>query len=77
MIIMKYLNKFKNPNIIYDKMNKTINCCPEDNYEVFASLVKFEKEKHFPSKIVKYNKNKTCEIKMDVRYHFKINKYKG
>ena len=28
---------------IYDKMNKNINCCPQDNYEVFASLVKFAK----------------------------------
>ena len=28
-----------------------MNCCPQDNYEVFASLVKFVKEKHLPSKI--------------------------
>ena len=43
---------------IYDKMNKNINCCPQDNYEVFASFVKFAKEKDLPSKIVKYNKRK-------------------
>ena len=44
--------------LIYDEMNKNINCCPQDNYEVFARLVKFAKEKHLPSKIVKYNKRK-------------------
>ena len=66
----------KNLNI-YDKMNKNINCCPQDNYEALASLVKFAKEKHLLSKIVKYNKRKPHEIKMDDRCHFKINKYKG
>ena len=45
-------------NLNYDKMNKNINCYPQDNYEEFASLVEFAKEKHLPSKIVKYNKRK-------------------
>ena len=40
-----------------------VNCCPQDNYEVFASLVKFAKEKHLPSKIVKYNKRKHMKSK--------------
>ena len=44
-------------------MNKNINCCPQDNYEVFASLVKFAKEKHLPSKIVNYNKIKHMKLK--------------
>ena len=48
-----FADKLNNLNI-YDEMNRNINCCPEDNYEVFASLVKFAKEKHLPSKIVKY-----------------------
>ena len=70
-----FADELKNHNR-YDKMNKNINCCPQDNYEVFASLVKFAKEKHLPSKIVKYNKRKH-EIKIDDRWHFEINKYKG
>ena len=44
-------------------MNKNINCCPQDNYEVFPSLVKFAKEKHLASKIVKYNKRKQMKSK--------------
>ena len=44
-------------------MNKNINCCPQDNYEVFASFVKLAKEKHLPSKIVKYNKRKHMKSK--------------
>ena len=48
---------------IYDKMNININCCPQDNYEVFASLVKFAKEKHLFFKIVKYNKRKHMKSK--------------
>ena len=38
-------------------MNTHINCCPHDNYEVLH-LVKFAKDTHLPSKIVKYNKMK-------------------
>ena len=57
-----FADELKNLNI-YDKMNKNINCCPQDNYEVFASLVKFAKEKHLPSKIVKYNKIKHMKSK--------------
>ena len=57
-----FADELKNLNI-YDKINKNINCCPQDNYEVFASLVKFGKEKHLPSKIVKYNKRKHMKSK--------------
>ena len=59
----RFADELKNLNI-YDKMNTNINCCPQDNYEVFASLVKFAKEKHFPSKIVKYNKRKHMKSKL-------------
>ena len=48
----RFADELKNLNK-YDKMNNNINCCPQDNYEVFASFVKFAKEKHLPSKIVK------------------------
>ena len=43
--IKRFADELKNLNI-YDKMNKNINCCPQDNYEVLASLVKFAKEKN-------------------------------
>ena len=57
-----FADELKNLNI-YDKMNKNVNCCPQDNYEVFTSLVQFMKEKHLPSKIVKYNKRKHMKSK--------------
>ena len=41
-----FADELKNLNI-YDKMNKNINCCPQDNYEVLASLVKFAKKNTF------------------------------
>ena len=44
-------------------MNKNINCCPQDDYDVFASLVKFAKGKHLPSTIVKYNQRKHMKSK--------------
>ena len=47
----RFADELKNRNIYYNT-NKNIHCCPQDNYEVFASLVKFAKEKHLPSKIV-------------------------
>ena len=52
-----FSDKMKNLNI-YDKLTKYINYCHQENYEVFARLVNFSKEKHLPSKIVKYNKIK-------------------
>ena len=57
-----FADELQNLNI-YDKINKNINCCPQDNYEIFASLVKLANEKHLPSKIVKYNKRKHMKSK--------------
>ena len=57
-----FVDELKNLNIC-DKMYKNINCCPQYNYEVFASFVKFAREKHVPSKIVKYNKRKHMQLK--------------
>ena len=44
-------------------MNTNINFCPQDTYEVFASLVKFAKENHLHSKIVNCNKRKHMKSK--------------
>ena len=43
---------------MYDKLNQNINESPEDNYNRFANLVNSAREKHLPTKIVKYNKKK-------------------
>ena len=43
---------------IYDKLNQNINEGLEDNYNRFAKLVNSAREKHLPTKIVKYNKKK-------------------
>ena len=43
---------------IYDKLNQNINESPEDNYNRFANLVNSAREKHLPTKMVKYNKKK-------------------
>ena len=45
----RFADELKNLNI-HDKINKNINCCPQDNYEIFASLVKFAKENIYPLK---------------------------
>ena len=39
---------------IYHKLNQNINESPEDNYYRFANLVNSAREKHLPTKIVKY-----------------------
>ena len=43
---------------IYNKLNQNINESPEDNCNRFAHLVNSAREKHLPTKIVKYNKEK-------------------
>ena len=43
---------------IYDKLNQNISESPYDNYNRFANLVNSAREKHLPTKNVKYNKKK-------------------
>ena len=44
---------------IYDNLDKRLNLDPNDNYELFAGLIKYAREKHLPKIKVKYNKKKT------------------
>ena len=48
---------------IYDKLNESIDCNPEENYEVFLKSIKTVKNKCLPKKVVKYNKkeHKKCK----------------
>ena len=41
---------------IYDHLDKRLNLDPNDNYELFAGLIKYALEKHLPKIKVKYNK---------------------
>ena len=41
---------------IYDKLNKNLNESPKDKYNRFAHVVNSAREKHLPTKIVKYSK---------------------
>ena len=46
---------------IYDHLDKRLNLDPNDNYELFAGLIKYAREKHLPKIKVNYmyNKKKT------------------
>ena len=48
---------------IYDELNQSIDCNPEENYEVFLKLIKDVKDKCLPKKVVKYNKKKLKKSK--------------
>lgn len=43
---------------IYDKFNKQLNIDPNNNYELFAHLIKYAREKHLPKVKVRYKKKK-------------------
>ena len=64
------MKRFSDHLNIYDKMNKNLNCCPQDNYEVYASLVKFAKEKHMKSKWMTDALLKSIHIKKNYIYFF-------
>ena len=42
---------------IYDQLETKLHTKPETNDEIFTMLLKFVKDKHFPTKIVKYKKH--------------------
>ena len=55
--INNFCNEFGSLNI-YDHLDKRLNLDPNDNYELFAGLIKYAREKHLPKIKVKYNKKK-------------------
>ena len=53
--INNFCNELGSLNI-YDHLDKRLNLDPNDNYELFAGLIKYAREKHLPKIKVKYNK---------------------
>ena len=43
---------------IYDKLQKSVNSDPEENYHIMLNLLSTAKEKHMPKKMVKFDKRK-------------------
>ena len=43
---------------IYDKLQKSVNSDPEENYHIMLNLLSTAKEKHLPKKMVKFDKRK-------------------
>ena len=60
--IQNFTCEMKSLNI-YDKLNKSIDSNPEENYEVFLKSIKDVKNKCLPKKVVKYNKKKHKKFK--------------
>ena len=60
--IQNFICEMKTLNI-YDKLNKSIDRKPEENYEAFVKSIKDVKNKCLPKKVVKYNikKHKKCK----------------
>ena len=48
---------------IYDKLKTSVNCDPEENYDIMLKLLATAKEKHLPKKIVKFDKRKHKKAK--------------
>ena len=53
--INNFCNELASLNI-NDHLDKRLNLDPNDNYELFAGLIKYAREKHLPKIKVKYNK---------------------
>ena len=70
--IQNFICEMKTLNI-YDKLNKSIDSNPEENYEVFLKLIKDVKNLCLPKKVVNYNKkkHKTCyRLFVDIRMQY-------
>ena len=55
--IYNFYNELGSLNI-YDHFDKRLNLDPNDNYELFAGLIKYARKKHWSKIKVKYNNNK-------------------
>ena len=55
--INNFCNELGSLNI-YDHLDKRLNLDPNDNYNLFAGLIKYAREKHLPKIKVKYNNKK-------------------
>lgn len=52
-----FLKELKSLNI-YEQLNKNDDFSPQDNYNLFSLLLKFAKNKHLPTKRVKFDRRK-------------------
>lgn len=52
-----FIQDLKSQNI-YHKLNPTLESDPNDNYEILSNTVKETKLRHFPTRMVKYNKRR-------------------
>ena len=67
--INNFCNELGSLNI-YDHLDKRLNLDPNDNYELFAGLIKYAREKHLPKCKVKYNKKKHSFFKWMTKIKF-------
>ena len=55
--IQNFIDELKSLNIL-DKLNKSIDINPNENYALFSELLNNAREKHLPPKLVKFNRKK-------------------
>ena len=55
--IQNVVHELKELNI-YEKLHTSIDSRPEENYNFLLKLLATAKDKHLPTKVVKFNKNK-------------------
>ncbi len=55
--IGNFIEELKSLNL-YNELDANLNCSPQNNYELFARLIKYAKNKHLYKKTVKFNKRK-------------------
>ena len=52
---------------MYDQLNKDKECDPNENYNILHSIISNFVNKHFPSKLIKFEKQKQIHIKRITR----------
>ena len=60
--IKNFIEELENLNI-NDQLKPLTDSNPNDNYEIFAQLLKYAKDKHLPKRTVKYKKHKHKKCK--------------
>ena len=48
---------------IYDQLETPLNTNPQENYATFLNMVNIAKNKHLPTKVVRFNKKKHKKTK--------------
>ena len=66
--IHKFQTELNNANI-YDMLDPQLNADPTDNLTTLNVLISQAKDKHLPTKFVKFNKHKHTKIQLDFNRH--------